>query len=114
MRADPRLVARCRPAPGSLLEVVVLASGGWVCLATFATEADAWEWGARQLDARMYRDGELIAEGTADSDLRMRWREPGTGEPATAPVAVLQAVIDGLKRRNVPGSIIKHLRRRLP
>ena len=46
---------------GHSWEVVVLASGGWVPLATFANEADAWEYGAKHFDARVYCDGELRA-----------------------------------------------------
>lgn len=42
--------------------VEVLASGGWMILARFANETDAWEYGARQLRARVYHDYELRGE----------------------------------------------------
>lgn len=48
--------------PEALWRVEVLCAGGWMILARFANEADAWEYGNRHLRARVYSDYEFRGE----------------------------------------------------
>ena len=51
--------------------VVVLCSGGWQVLAGFASETDAWTYGGRMLDVRVWNDE--VCLGHKDG-YRMPWK----------------------------------------
>lgn len=46
--------------------VEVKCSGGWKIKARFADEAAAWEYGATQLDARVYEKGICLGQRSTD------------------------------------------------
>lgn len=51
--------------------VVVLCAGGWQVLAWFASETDAWTYGGRMLDVRVWHEDKCL--GHKDGD-RMPWK----------------------------------------